>query len=159
MSSTIYDFSVQDAKGDSVSLETYKGKNIIIVNVASKCGFTPQYEGLEKIYQEGKDKDLVILGFPCNQFGKQEPGNDEEIQSFCQVNYGVSFPVFSKIEVNGENTHPLYEYLKSEQKGLLGSEAIKWNFTKFWIGKDGVPKKRYAPQDKPDAIWKEIQNS
>ena len=120
MSSTIYDFSVQDAKGDTVSLEKYKGKNIIIVNVADKCGFTPQYEGLEKIYQEGKESDLIILGFPCNQFGKQEPGSDEEIQSFCQVNYGVSFPVFSKIDVNGENTHPLYEFLKTEQKDFLG---------------------------------------
>ena len=159
MSSTIYDFSVKAANGETISLDQYKGKNIIIVNVASKCGFTPQYEGLEKVYQDGKDSDLIILGFPCNQFGKQEPGNDEEIQSFCQVNYGVSFPVFSKIDVNGENTHPLYEYLKSEQKGLLGSEAIKWNFTKFWVGKDGIPVKRYAPQDKPEAIWKEIQNS
>ena len=159
MSTTIYDFSVQNSSGETVSLEKYKGKNIIIVNVASKCGFTPQYEGLEKVYQDGKDNNLVILGFPCNQFGKQEPGSDEEIQSFCQKNYGVSFPVFSKIEVNGENTHPLYQFLKSQQKGLLGSEAIKWNFTKFWVGIDGTPKKRFAPQDKPEAIWEEIKNS
>jgi glutathione peroxidase len=159
MASTIYEFSVKNAAGEEVYLEEYKDKNIIIVNVASKCGFTPQYEGLEKIYKEGKDHNLIVLGFPCNQFGKQEPGSDEEIQGFCQMNYGVSFPVFSKIDVNGENTHPLYQFLKSSQKGLLGSEAIKWNFTKFWIGKDGIPKKRFAPQDKPESIWKEIKNS
>lgn len=155
--STIYDFSVKNASGEEVSLEQYKGKNIIIVNVASKCGFTPQYEGLEKIYKEGKDKDLMILGFPCNQFGKQEPGSNEEIQGFCQLNYGVSFPVMAKIDVNGDDTHPLYKFLKTSQKGLLGSEAIKWNFTKFWVNKEGLPVKRYAPQDKPEAIWSEIQ--
>tara|TARA_B100000927_G_C16436994_1_gene458076 strand:- start:442 stop:918 length:477 start_codon:yes stop_codon:yes gene_type:complete len=157
--STIYDFTVKNASGEDVSLEQYKGKNILIVNVASKCGFTPQYEGLEKIYNDGKDQDFIILGFPCNQFGKQEPGSDNEIQEFCQLNYGVSFPVMAKIDVNGDETHPLYQFLKTSQKGLLGSEAVKWNFTKFWVNKEGRPVKRYAPQDKPDAIWKEIQQS
>ena len=111
---------------------------------------------MEKIYQAGKDQDFVIIGFPCNQFGQQEPGSDQEIQEFCQLNYGVSFPIMSKINVNGADAAPLYKFLKSSKKGLLGSEAIKWNFTKFWVGKDGVPVKRYAPQVKPNEIWKEI---
>tara|TARA_X000000950_G_C13659238_1_gene555131 strand:- start:26 stop:502 length:477 start_codon:yes stop_codon:yes gene_type:complete len=156
MQDTIYQFNVKNSKGEDVSLSEYKGKNVLIVNVASKCGFTPQYEGLEKIYKEGKEKDFIILGFPCDQFGHQEPGSDEEIQSFCTTNYGVTFPVFSKIEVNGDDAHPLFKFLKKQQKGLLGTEKIKWNFTKFWIDKDGVPKKRYAPQDKPEKVWEEI---
>ncbi len=156
MQDSIYQFNVKNSKGQEVSLSEYQGKNILIVNVASKCGFTPQYEGLEKIYQEGKDMDFIILGFPCDQFGHQEPGSDEEIQSFCTTNYGVTFPVFSKIEVNGENAHPLFQFLKKHQKGLLGTEKIKWNFTKFWVDKEGFPKKRYAPQDRPEKIWEEI---
>ena len=155
----IYQFSVKNAAGEDVSLEDFKGKNIIVVNVASKCGFTPQYEELQKIYSEGKDQGLVILGFPCNQFGSQEPGTDADIQSFCSMNYGVEFPVFGKIEVNGDNTHPLYKYLKSELPGILGSQKVKWNFTKFWIGSDGTPRKRFAPTDSPEKIWEEIKRS
>ena len=156
MSETIYDFTVKDSEGNEIPMSEFKNKNILIVNVASKCGFTPQYEELEKIYQTGKDQEFIVLGFPCNQFGHQEPGNNQEIQAFCQLNFGVSFPVMSKIDVNGQEAAPLYKYLKNSQKGLLGSEAIKWNFTKFWVGKDGVPKKRYAPQVKPQDIWEEI---
>ena len=159
MADTIYNFSVKDTHGNDVSMSDFKNKDILIVNVASKCGFTPQYEELEKIFQEGKDRNLVVIGFPCNQFGHQEPGSNEEIQEFCKMNYGVSFPIMSKVEVNGKNANPLYQFLKSSQKGLLGSEAIKWNFTKFWVGKDGVPVKRYAPQVKPSDIWKEISEA
>ena len=134
----------------------FKGKKILFVNVASKCGFTYQYEELQKLYEQEKNT-LVIIGLPCNQFGYQEKGNADEIQSFCSVNYGVTFPMFSKIEVNGENTHPLYKYLKSEAKGLLGSEKIKWNFTKFLISPDGNPFKRYSPTTKPGKIYSSKQ--
>lgn len=154
--SKIYDIEVTDINNQNISLAEFKGKSLLIVNVASKCGFTPQYEGLEKIYQENKDKGLVILGFPCNQFGKQEPGNEEEIKNFCSLTYNVTFPMFKKIDVNGDETHPLYSFLKEELPGLMGSKAIKWNFTKFFIQKDGTPYKRYAPTDKPESILNEI---
>lgn len=150
-SSKIYSFKANSLKGEEVSLEQFKGKTIMVVNTASKCGLTPQYEGLEKLYQEYKEKDFVVLGFPCNQFGQQEPGTESEIESFCQVNYGVSFPMFEKIDVNGKNTHPVFKYLKGELGGFLGSK-IKWNFTKFLIDKNGKPYKRYAPTTKPESI-------
>ena len=154
--SKIYEIEVTNINNQNISLADFKGKSLLIVNVASKCGFTPQYEGLEKIYQENKDKGLVILGFPCNQFGKQEPGNEEEIKNFCSLTYNVTFPMFKKIDVNGDKTHPLYSFLKEELPGLMGSKAIKWNFTKFFIQKDGTPYKRYAPTDKPETILNEI---
>ena len=134
---TIYDFKVKTIEGKETTLEQYKGKVMLIVNVASKCGFTPQYDGLEALYKKYKEKGLVVLGFPCNQFGSQEPGSETEIQNFCRVNFGVTFPMFSKINVNGDQTNPLYVYLKSEKPGIMGSEAIKWNFTKFLVDKEG----------------------
>ena len=144
-----YDFSAVKMNGETVSMSDFKGKVVIVVNTASKCGFTEQYAGLENLYQKYKDKGLVILGFPCNQFMNQEPLNEEEIKSFCSLTYGVTFPMFSKVDVNGENTHPLYKYLKESKKGLLGSEAIKWNFTKFLVNKKGDVVKRFAPTDAP----------
>lgn len=155
---SIYDYSATSINGNEVKLSDYKGKVVLIVNTASKCGFTPQFEGLEKLYQELADDGLAVLGFPCNQFGSQDPGDDGQIEEFCQLNYGVSFPMFSKIEVNGSGTHPLYKYLKEEAKGLLGSQKIKWNFTKFLVNKDGEVVKRYAPTDKPSSIKKDIQD-
>ena len=157
MSQSIYDFKVKNIKGDEISLGNYKNKVLLVVNTASKCGFTPQYEGLEKIYQEYKDQGLEILGFPCNQFGNQEPGNATEIMEFCSLNFNVSFPMFAKVDVNGENTSPIYEFLKTEAPGLLGSKKVKWNFTKFLIDQNGNVKKRYAPQDTPAKIAKEIK--
>ncbi|WP_228237197.1 glutathione peroxidase [Allomuricauda sp. M10] len=148
---TFYDFEAERLDGTLKSMSTYKGKTVIVVNTASKCGLTPQYEGLEKLYETYKDQGLVILGFPCNQFGNQEPGTADEIEEFCQLNYGVSFPMFAKIEVNGKNTHPIFKYLKSELKGLLGS-AIKWNFTKFVVDKQGTPVKRFAPVSTPESM-------
>ncbi len=147
----IHDFSVLDAKGNSIPLSQYKGKVMLIVNTASKCGFTPQYEGLEALYQKWRDKGFEILGFPCNQFANQESGSDEEIQQFCKLNYGVTFPVMAKIEVNGRNSHPLYKFLRSETGGLLGG-VIKWNFTKFLIGPDGSIIKRFEPNITPEQI-------
>ena len=144
-----YNLEAKKISGETVSMSDYKGKTIIIVNTASKCGFTPQFEGLEKLYEKYKDQGLVILGFPCNQFGKQEPGVGEEIQEFCQINYGVTFPIFDKINVNGSNTHPIFKYLKSNLGGFLGS-SIKWNFTKFVIDKNGKPIKRFGPTTKPE---------
>lgn len=138
-------------------MEAYRGKLLLIVNVASQCGFSPQYAGLETLYRRYREAGLVILGFPCNQFGSQEPGSADEIASFCQRNYGVSFPIFSKIEVNGPGTHPLYAYLKAAQPGLLGSEAIKWNFTKFLVGADGKVLRRYAPTDTPEQIEQDVK--
>jgi glutathione peroxidase len=155
MSNTIYDYIVKDINGQDVSLSTYKGKVLLIVNVASKCGFTPQYKGLEELYKEFKG-EVIVLGFPCNQFGAQEPGNEEEIKNFCSLNYDVQFPLFQKIDVNGSNAHPLYTYLKESKPGLLGTEAIKWNFTKFLVNKNGEVVKRYAPTDAPDKIKKEL---
>ena len=144
-----YNLEAKKINGEMVSMSEYKGKTVIVVNTASKCGFTPQFEGLEKLYEKYKDKGLVILGFPCNQFGKQEPGVGEEIQEFCQVNYGVSFPIFDKVNVNGSSTHPIFKYLKSNLGGFLGS-SIKWNFTKFVIDKNGKPIKRFSPITKPE---------
>ncbi|WP_127021538.1 glutathione peroxidase [Flagellimonas beolgyonensis] len=146
-----YDIEAERLDGTVESMSTYKGKTVIVVNTASKCGLTPQYEGLEKLYDIYKNQGLVILGFPCNQFGNQEPGNAEEIEEFCQLNYGVSFPMFAKIEVNGKNTHPIFKYLKSELGGFLGSD-IKWNFTKFIIDKTGKPVKRFAPITTPESM-------
>ncbi|MEH6659812.1 MULTISPECIES: glutathione peroxidase [Flavobacteriaceae] len=147
----IYDFKAQKLSGETISLEAYKGKTVVVVNTASKCGLTPQYEGLENLYKKYKDKGLVILGFPCNQFRNQETANSKEIKEFCDLNYGVSFPMFSKIDVNGNNAHPLYMYLKTELKGFLGNN-IKWNFTKFIIDKKGNPIKRFSPMTKPEKM-------
>jgi glutathione peroxidase len=156
---SIYDFKAAAINGTAVDLSTFRGKALLIVNVASKCGFTPQYAGLESLYKKFKDQGLVVLGFPCNQFGGQEPGTESEILSFCNLEYGVTFPLFSKIDVNGANAHPIYAYLKSAKPGILGTEAIKWNFTKFLIDRSGEPIHRYAPNDKPEAIETDIQNA
>lgn len=153
---TFYDFEAKTLKGENLSMNTYAGKVVVVVNTASKCGLTPQYEGLEKLYEKYKDAGLVILGFPCNQFGKQEPGSAAEIDSFCQVNYGVSFPMFEKIEVNGSDAHPLFKWLKGRLGSILGSK-IKWNFTKFLIDKNGRPVKRFAPTTKPKKMEKMIK--
>lgn len=153
----IYQFTVNSLVGEPVSLERYKGKVVLVVNTASKCGLTPQYEGLEALYKEMKDEGLEILGFPCNQFGKQEPGNSEEIASFCLKNYGVSFPMFEKVDVNGDTAHPLYKFLRTEALGLLGSEAIKWNFTKFLVDKEGRVVERYAPTTPPEKLKSQIR--
>lgn len=155
MAKSVFDFTVKDINGNDVSLEQYRGKFLLIVNVASQCGFTPQYKGLEELFQELKDQ-VVVLGFPCNQFGKQEPGDAEEIKNFCSLNYEVKFPLFSKIEVNGSNASPLYQFLKKEKPGMLGTEAIKWNFTKFLVNREGQVVKRYAPTDKPEDIKKDL---
>ena len=153
---SIYDFSAKDIDGNEQKLDAYRGKTLLIVNVSSKCGGTPQYEGLEALYRTFKGQGLVVLGFPCDQFGHQEPGDEAEIRNFCSLNYDVTFPMFAKIDVNGSNAHPLYRYLKHEAKGLLGSEAIKWNFTKFLVDRDGKVVKRYAPNDTPESIGKDI---
>lgn len=155
MEPNIYSINFQDSKESEKNLEEYKGKYILIVNVASKCGLTPQYEGLKQI-QDSYEKDLQVIGFPCNQFMGQEPGTDEEIQTFCKTKYDVNFPVMKKIEVNGSDTHPLYEYLKSEKTGIL-TEAIKWNFTKFLVDRDGNVIKRYSPQTEPSEIEEELK--
>lgn len=154
---SLYDIDLTTLDGEPATLEPYRGKVMLIVNVASKCGFTPQYTGLEALYRKHKDDGLVVLGFPCDQFGHQEPGDAEEIRNFCSTQYDVSFPMFSKLEVNGDQAHPLYRLLKSEQKGLLGSQAIKWNFTKFLVDRDGKVRKRYAPTDKPESIETDIE--
>lgn len=152
MQTSIYNFSANRLNGQKTDLSEYKGKTIVVVNTASKCGLTPQYQGLEKLYNEYKNDGLVVLGFPCNQFGNQEKGSSEDIKEFCQVNYGVSFPMFEKIEVNGKNAHPVYKYLKSQLSGGLLGSAIKWNFTKFVIDKNGKPLKRFAPTTKPEKM-------
>ena len=143
--------------GDQKTLADYAGKVVLVVNTASKCGFTPQYKGLEALWQAFKDRGLVILGFPCNQFGQQEPGDDAAISQFCELNFGVTFPLFKKVEVNGSNAHPLFVQLKKRAPGLLGSQGIKWNFTKFLIDRDGQSVKRYAPATKPEALKTAIE--
>jgi len=153
---SIYDFSATAIDGTETPLSTYAGKAILVVNTASKCGFTPQYEGLEKLYEEFADQGLVILGFPCDQLGHQEPGDESEISEFCSVNYGVSFPMFSKIEVNGDGAHPLYRWLRSVKSGV-GSSRIKWNFTKFLIGRDGQPVRRYGSTTTPEKLEAEVR--
>lgn len=157
MAKNIYEFNAVLANKKEISLEEYQDKVVLVVNTASKCGFTPQYDGLEKIYQKYKDKGLVILAFPCNQFGFQEPNNEEQIQEFCKVNFGVTFPIFTKIDVNGSGAHPLYGFLKESLPGLLGFELIKWNFTKFLIDRNGVPVKRYAPNTEPKDLETDIE--
>jgi glutathione peroxidase len=155
--SNVYDFTATSLEGKPVTLRDYEGKVLLIVNTASECGFTPQYAGLEAMYQKYRDRGLTVLGFPCNQFGAQEPGTSDEIGSFCQTNYGVSFPMFEKIDVNGEGAHPLYRWLKSSAKGLLGSEAIKWNFTKFLIDRQGNVVDRFAPTTKPEDLKSNVE--
>ena len=154
---TVYDFQAKDITGKDVALDAFKGKVMLIVNTASKCGFTPQFAGLEELYKQYAGKGLAVLGFPSNQFLSQDPGSDDQIAEFCQVNYGVSFPMMSKIDVNGPAAHPLYQWLSAEAPGLLGSKAIKWNFTKFLVGKDGKVIRRYAPSDKPADLGKDIE--
>ncbi|MBV7485994.1 glutathione peroxidase [Bordetella sp. BOR01] len=154
--STIYDFSALDMNGDEQALDAYRGQVLLVVNVASQCGFTPQYAGLEALYRDYRAAGLTVLGFPCNQFGHQEPGDEAAIREFCTTQYGVTFPVYAKIEVNGPGAHPLYRWLKGEKPGVLGTEAIKWNFTKFLVGRDGQVIKRYAPTDKPTALKDDV---
>jgi len=153
---SVYDFSARDIDGRERSLEEWRGHWLLIVNVASQCGFTPQYEGLEKLWREQRERGLTVLGFPCDQFGHQEPGDEAAIRQFCSLNYEVSFPLFAKIEVNGAQAHPLYRWLKREGKGVLGSEAIKWNFTKFLVDPQGQVVRRYAPTDTPEKIGREL---
>ncbi len=156
---TVYDFQAKDITGKDISLSAFKGKVLLIVNTASKCGFTPQFGGLEELHKSHAGKGLEVLGFPCNQFGSQDPGADGEIAEFCQLNFGVSFPMMSKIDVNGPAAHPLYKWLSAEAPGLLGSQSIKWNFTKFLVGKDGQVIRRYAPLDKPADMAKDIDKA
>lgn len=156
---TAFDFSAQAIDGSPQSLDAYRGKVLLVVNTASKCGFTPQYEGLEQLWRDYRDRDLVVLGFPCDQFGHQEPGNADEIRNFCSLTYDVSFPMFDKVQVNGAAAHPLWKWLKSEKAGLLGLEGIKWNFTKFLVGRDGQVIRRYAPTDKPESMRKDIEKA
>ena len=157
MSSNVFDFSCSTSSGDERSLADYRGKILLVVNTASKCGFTPQFAGLEEMYEKYRERGLEILGFPCNQFGKQDPGSNEEITEFCQLNYGVSFPIFGKIEVNGRGADPLYQHLKKAAPGALGTRGIKWNFTKFLINRDGEVLKRFSPATTPAQIEKEIE--
>ena len=155
--SSVYDFEARQIDGQTVPLAQFRGKPLLIVNTASACGFTPQFGGLEELHKAYGPRGLVVLGFPCNQFGSQDPGSNDEIASFCQLNYGVSFPMMAKIDVNGGEAHPLYQWLTKEAPGLLGSKAIKWNFTKFLVGKDGQVLKRYAPQEAPGKLAKDIE--
>jgi glutathione peroxidase len=156
-SASIYDFSATSIDGKPVSLDAFKDKVLLIVNTASQCGFTPQYQGLQSIYAKYADQGLVVLGFPCNQFGQQEPGTAEQIQSFCETRFGVSFPLFQKVEVNGSNAHPLFQYLTKAAPGIFGTEAIKWNFTKFLVDRQGNVVKRYPPTTKPEELEADIQ--
>lgn len=153
---SFYDYTATAIDGSTISMDKYRGRVVLIVNTASRCGFTPQYKGLQALYEEYRDRGLVILGFPCNQFARQEPGSNAEIAGFCSITYGVEFQMFEKIEVNGDKTHPLYQYLKSEKKGVLGS-GIKWNFTKFLIDREGRVIERFAPQVKPENLREEIE--
>ena len=155
--SELYNISVKDIDMNSVDLSAYEGKTLLIVNVASKCGFTPQYKDLQNLYEKYQDQGLEVLGFPCNQFGAQEPGSNEEVKSFCDLNYNVSFRMFDKIDVNGSNASPLFKYLKQESPGIMGTEAVKWNFTKFLVNSDGQVVKRFAPKDGESEIESELQ--
>ena len=157
MSQTLYDFSAQRLNGDPQNFDAYRGKVLLIVNTASECGFTPQYTGLEELYRRFKDREFIVLGFPCNQFGAQEPGDAEAIAQFCQTSFDVTFPLFAKIDVNGDNAHPLYTWLKHEAAGILGTEAIKWNFTKFLIDREGKVVHRYAPATRPDELLEAVE--
>ena len=157
MTKNIYEFSCEDSSGQTIDLSDFKGKTLLIVNTASQCGFTPQYEGLEKLQNNYSSEVFSVLAFPCNQFGGQEPGTNEQIAEFCSLNYGNTFPIFSKIDVNGENAHPLFNFLTSEKKGLLGTQKIKWNFTKFLINKDGEPVNRYGSSTTPEQIQSDIE--
>ena len=157
MDPSLYDFEALDIAGKPVPLAQFKGRPLLIVNTASACGFTPQFAGLEELHKAYADKGLVVLGFPCNQFGRQDPGSNEEIGAFCLKNYGVSFQMMEKIDVNGGGAHPLYQWLTREAPGILGTQAIKWNFTKFLVGKDGQVRKRYAPTDTPQSLAKDIE--
>lgn len=157
MSQTIYDFEATTNKGETKNLSEFQNKVMLLVNTASACGFTPQYEGLQKLYKDFGEETFSVLAFPCNQFGKQEKGNSEEIASFCDLQFNISFPLFEKIDVNGDNTHPLFAFLKKQAPGVLGTQKIKWNFTKFLVGKDGTVVKRYAPTTKPEAIVADIK--
>jgi glutathione peroxidase len=154
---SVYDFTVNTIMGLPKSMADYRGKVLLIVNTASKCGFTPQFGGLEELYKQYKDRGLVVLGFPCNQFAEQDPGSNEEILSYCQMNYGVSFPMFDKIDVNGKEAHPLFEYIKKEAPGALGLTAVKWNFTKFLVDQEGKVVKRFAPNSDPAGIAPDIE--
>ena len=154
---TIYDFEALSIEGKPAHLSTQRGKVILVVNTASACGFTPQFAGLEQLWQDYRDRGLVVVGFPSNEFGGQDPGSNEEIGSFCQLNYGVSFPMMAKVEVNGSQAHPLWRWLTSEARGILGTQAVKWNFTKFLVGRDGRVIKRYAPNDSPESLRADIE--
>lgn len=159
MSQSIYDFECTTISGDKKPMSDYKGKVLLIVNTASKCGFTPQLEGLEELYSQYQDQGLEVLGFPCNQFGKQDPGSNEEIAEFCTMKFSIDFPMFAKVEVNGEDADPLYKYLKKEARGVLNTQRVKWNFTKFLVGKDGKVLERFAPQDKPEDLAGAIKDA
>jgi len=156
---SFYDFTVDDIHGKPVKLDRYQGKVVLVVNTASKCGFTPQYKGLEALYRKYHDQGLEVLGFPCNQFGAQEPGSESEIEQFCEINYGVTFPMFAKVDVNGDGAAPVYRFLKSAKPGLLGSEAIKWNFTKFLVDRGGKVVARFAPNDTPESIAGDVEKA
>lgn len=153
---TVYEYTAKSVRGEEIPLSRYEGKVLLIVNTASQCGFTPQYKGLQELYEKYRDRGLEILGFPCNQFGGQEPGDESDIASFCEVNYGVTFPLFAKIDVNGDNAHPLFRYITKTAPGILGSKSIKWNFTKFLVDRNGQPIKRYASTDAPESLEKDI---
>jgi glutathione peroxidase len=154
---TAFDYQATSLDGTPVDLSTFRGKTLLIVNTASECGFTPQYKGLQQLHEQFHNRGLVVLGFPCNQFGKQEPGTEAEIGAFCEKNFGVTFPMFAKVDVNGDDAHPLFKYLKKEKPGVLGTEGIKWNFTKFLVNKNGEVVERYAPQTKPEEISADIE--
>jgi glutathione peroxidase len=156
---SVYDYTPRSIDGTEQPLSAYRGHPLLIVNVASKCGFTPQYAGLEALYRKYAARGFLVLGFPCDQFGHQEPGNEADIKSFCSTTYDVTFPMFAKVRVNGDDAHPLYRYLKESRPGLLGTEAIKWNFTKFLIGRNGEPIKRYAPSDKPESLEADVESA
>jgi glutathione peroxidase len=153
---SVHDFQARTIDGQERSLKDFAGQGLLVVNVASKCGFTPQYAGLEALHRKFKDRGFAVLGFPCDQFGHQEPGNELEIASFCKLTYDVSFPMFAKVEVNGDSAHPLYKHLKAQARGILGTEAIKWNFTKFLVDRDGKVVRRYAPNDKPESLEQDV---